>query len=132
MPALFTNTSNRQISSRSDAAALTVAGATPHPKPVEADGGRLLSPHEIAALLVLASEPRHQQADPADLRCVVDRGLVRLDAAPLADAPVDLSSDGRQMVLRLGGRDRAGHGRNVEFTAVRRMFMDATAIGALR
>jgi hypothetical protein len=36
------------------------------------------------------------------------------------------------MVLRLGRRDRAGHGRNVEFTAVRRMFMDATAIGALR
>ncbi|WP_175774975.1 hypothetical protein [Burkholderia ambifaria] len=50
----------------------------------------------------------------------------------LAEAPVDLSSDGRQMVLRLGRRDRAGHGRNVEFTAVRRMFMDATAIGALR
>jgi hypothetical protein len=36
------------------------------------------------------------------------------------------------MVLRLGRRDRAGHGRNVEFTAVRRMFMGATAIGALR
>ncbi|RQR35041.1 hypothetical protein DIE23_10815 [Burkholderia sp. Bp9143] len=133
MPALFTNTSHRQIRSRSDAAAPSVATAAPHPnQPLDVDAGRLLSPHEIAVLMVLASEPRRQQADPADLRCLVDRGLVRLDAAPLAEAPVDLSSDGRRMVLRLGRRDRGRQGRNVDFTIARCTIMAATSIGASR
>lgn len=131
MLALFSNPSNRRISSRSDAAAVSVAAAARYPtQPIDADGGRLLSPHEIAILMVLASEPLRQQADPADLRCLVDRGLVRLDAAPLAEAPVHLSADGRRMVLRLGRRDRARQGRNVDFTTARRTITAATSIGA--
>ncbi|WP_175948316.1 hypothetical protein [Burkholderia pyrrocinia] len=133
MPAWLTNTSNRQIISRPDAAASSVAAAKSHPnQPIDADGGRLLSPHEIAVLMVLASERRCQQADPADLRCLVDRGLVRLDAPPLAEAPARLSDDGRRMVLRLDRRERATHGRNVDFEIVRRTITAAASIGALR
>ncbi|MBP0605083.1 MULTISPECIES: hypothetical protein [Burkholderia] len=76
-------------------------------RPPDTDGECLLSPHEIAILMVLASEPRRQQGDPADLHCLVDRGLVRLDAVPLAEARVRLSDRGRQMVSRLEARNRA-------------------------
>ncbi|RQR46069.1 MULTISPECIES: hypothetical protein [unclassified Burkholderia] len=115
MPALFTNTSNRQIISRSEASALRVSAAAHRQHhPIDAGGDWLLSPHEIAILMVLASEPRRQQGDPADLRCLADRGLVRLDAASLAEAPARLSPDGRRMVSRLARRDRAWQGRNVD------------------
>ncbi|AWV04688.1 hypothetical protein DM992_35635 [Burkholderia sp. JP2-270] len=129
MPALFTNTSNRQIISRSEASALSVSAAMPHQHhPIDGDGDRLLSPHEIAILMVLASEPRRQQGDLADLRCLVDRGLVRLDAASLAEAPARLSADGRQMVLRLARRDRARQGRNVDvMTAFRAIAAETSA-----
>ncbi|WP_321850721.1 hypothetical protein [Burkholderia diffusa] len=127
MPALFTNTSNRQIISRSEASALSVSTAIPHQHhPI--DGDRLLSPHEIAILMVLASEPRRQQGDPADLRCLVDRGLVRLDAASLAEAPPCLSADGRQMVSRLARRDRARQGRNVDVTTAFRAIAAETSV----
>lgn len=120
MPALFANTSNRQIISRSDAKASSVAAKSHPNRPIDADGGPLLSPHEIAVLMVLASEPHCEQADPADLRCLVDRGLVRLDAAPLAETPVRLSADGRRMVSRLVIRDRFTHRRNAGFAIARR------------
>lgn len=51
MPALFTDTPNRQIISRSEASALSVSAATPRQHhPIDTDGDRLLSPHEIAIL----------------------------------------------------------------------------------
>ncbi|WP_231110487.1 hypothetical protein [Burkholderia territorii] len=104
--------------SRAEASVPSVSAAVPRlHQPIDADGDRLLSPHEIAILMVLASEPRRQQGDPADLRCLVDRGLVRLDAAPLAEAAARLSADGRQMVSRLARRDRARRGRNVDVEA---------------
>ncbi|KVV38084.1 hypothetical protein WT27_01605 [Burkholderia territorii] len=133
MPLLLTNTSNRQIISRSEASALSVSAAAPClNQPLDIDGDRLLSPHEIAILMVLASEPRRQQGDPADLRCLVDRGLVRLDAAPLADPSAHLSADGRRMVLRLVRRDRARRGRHVDVgTACRTIASDASAGMAL-
>ncbi|WP_322040001.1 hypothetical protein [Burkholderia diffusa] len=127
MPLLFTNTSNRQIISRPEASALPAVAPHLQP-PIDADGDRLLSPHEIAILMVLASEPMRPQGDPADLRCLVDRGLVRLDAAPLAEAAARLSADGRQMVLRLATRDRARRGRNVDVTiACRTIAAEASA-----
>ncbi|WP_242460826.1 hypothetical protein [Burkholderia cenocepacia] len=129
MPALFTNTPNRQIISCSEASALSVSAATPRRHhPIDTDGDRLLSPHEIAILMVLASEPRRQQGDPADLRCLVDRGLVRLDAASLAEAPACLSADGRRMVLRLARRDRAAQGRNVDVTTAFRAIAAETSV----
>ncbi|WP_205786934.1 hypothetical protein [Burkholderia sp. Ac-20344] len=94
----------------------------PYPKqPVATVGDRLLSPHEIAILMVLASEPRRQQGDPADLRCLADRGLVRLDATPLAEAPVRLSDDGCQGVSRLAECDRVDRDGNAGFKTARRM-----------
>ena len=130
MPALLTNTSNRQIISRSDAAASSAAAAKSHPnQPIDADGGRLLSPHEIAVLMVLASEPHCEQADPADLRCLVDRGLVRLDAAPLAETAVRLSADGRQMVSCLVIRDRFTDRRNAGFAIARRTIGATASMG---
>ncbi|MCR4466794.1 hypothetical protein [Burkholderia sp. SCN-KJ] len=98
-------------------------------QPIDADGDRLLSPHEIAILMVLASEPRRQQVDPADLRCLVDRGLVRLDAAPLAESPACLSADGRRMVLRLARRDRAKQRGNVDVTTACRAIAAQTSAG---
>ncbi|WP_230946103.1 hypothetical protein [Burkholderia territorii] len=133
MPALLTNTPNRQIISRCEASALSVSAATRHKHhPIGADGDRLLSPHEIAILMVLASEPRRQQGDPADLRCLVDRGLVRLDAASLAEAPARLSADGRQMVLRLVRRDRARQGSNVDVTTAFRAIAAETSVAIAR
>ncbi|WP_260437124.1 hypothetical protein [Burkholderia sp. Bp9012] len=130
MPALITNTLNRQIISRSEASAPSVSAATPHQHHrIDADGDRLLSPHEIAILMVLASEPRRQQGDPVDLRCLVDRGLVRLDAASLAEAPACLSADGRQMVLRLARSDRTRQGRNVDVTTAFRAIAAETSAG---
>ncbi|AOI67454.1 hypothetical protein [Burkholderia territorii] len=130
MLASFTNTSNRQIISRSEALTLSVPAATHHQRyPVDADGDRLLSPHEIAILMVLASEPRRQQGDPADLRCLVDRGLVRLDATSLDEAPACLSADGRQMVLRLARRDRVWQRKNVDVTIAWRAITSETLAG---
>ncbi|WP_230957964.1 hypothetical protein [Burkholderia diffusa] len=129
MLAWFTNTPNRQIISPSEASTLSVSTAAPHRHPVVADGDRLLSPHEIAILMVLASEPRRQQGDPADLRCLVDRGLVRLDAASLDEAPACLSADGRRMVLRLARRDRVWQPRNVGVKIAWRAIATETSAG---
>ncbi|AOI61540.1 hypothetical protein [Burkholderia diffusa] len=130
MLASFTNTSNRQIISRSEASTLNMSAATHHQHhPVDADGDWLLSPHEIAILMVLASEPRRQQGDPADLRCLVDRGLVRLGAASLDEAPACLSADGRQMVLRLARRDRVWQRKNVDVTIAWRAIASETLAG---
>ncbi|WP_152601914.1 hypothetical protein [Burkholderia paludis] len=109
MLSLFTDTPYYRNVARSEERASNLPSAAPRPKPpVDAGGDRLLSPHEIAMLMVLASEPRRQQGDPADLRCLIDRGLVRLDAAPLAEARARLSDDGCQIVLRLAECDRPG------------------------
>ncbi|WP_174997429.1 hypothetical protein [Burkholderia lata] len=130
MLSLSKDTSDHRIHSRSETGALNARPATPYPKqPAAAVGERLLSPHEIAILMVLASEPRRQQGDPADLRCLADRGLVRLDTAPLAEAHVRLSDDGCQVVSRLAECDRVGRDGNAAFTAARRM---ATAAASRR
>ncbi|WP_321820166.1 MULTISPECIES: hypothetical protein [unclassified Burkholderia] len=126
----FANTSNRRIDSRSSAAAPSVSAVTSRVhQPIDPDGDRLLSPHEIAILMVLASEPRRQQGDPADLRCLVDRGLVRLDAASLAESPACLSADGRRMVSRLARRDRAKQRGNVDVTTACRTIAAQTSAG---
>ena len=112
MPSLFAHTSNPRI--------ITPPVAPHRNRPVDADGDRLLSPHEIAILMVLASEPRCQPGDPADLRCLVDRGLVRLDTASLVEAPARLSDDGCRIVSRFAECDRPGRDGNAGFTAARR------------
>ncbi len=58
MPSLFAHTSNPRIITP------PVAPHRNRPVDADADGDRLLSPHEIAILMVLASEPRCQQGDP--------------------------------------------------------------------
>ncbi|MDN7515885.1 hypothetical protein QZM67_12085 [Burkholderia sp. AU45251] len=117
MPSLFAHTSNLQIITLPGEATPKVTPAAPYRnRPVDTDGDRLLSPHEIAILMVLASEPRRQQGDPADLHCLADRGLVRLDAGPLAEAHVRLSDRGRQMVSRLAERDQPRCSRHADFT----------------
>lgn len=112
MPSLFAHTSNPRI--------ITPPVAPHRNRPVDADGDRLLSPHEIAILMVLASEPRCQPGDPADLRCLVDRGLVRLDTASRVEAPARLSDDGCRIVSRFAECDRPGRDGNAGFTAARR------------
>ena len=114
-------TPQRPIVTRAEAGTLSALPVARYPaQPPEAGGDRLLSPHEIAILMVLASEPRRQQGDPADLRCLADRGLVRLDAAPLAEAPVRLSDDGCQIVSRLAECDRFDRDDDTGFASARR------------
>lgn len=116
MPALFTNTSNRQIISRSEASALSVSAAMPHQHhPIDGDGDRLLNPHEIAILMV----PRQGAAAPAGRPrrpALPSRSRSRSTGCSIACRGACLSADGRQMVSRLARRDCAGQGRNVDVT----------------
>ncbi len=129
MPSLFAHTSNLQIITLPGAATPNVPLAAPHRnRSVDTDGDRLLSPHEIAILMVLASEPRRQQGDPADLHCLADRGLVRLEAAPLAAAHVRLSDRGRQMVSRLAEPGQPRWGGHADITIAGRTSTSAAGV----
>ncbi|WP_175887713.1 MULTISPECIES: hypothetical protein [Burkholderia] len=131
MRAMFTDTSSRRAISRCDAAVLNFSAATFHcNQPIDANGSRLLSPHEIALLMVLASESRCPQVDPADLRCLIDLGLVQLDVVPLAETTVRLSANGRQTVLRLAGQDCFEPSRNAYATAACHTITRTMSIGA--
>ena len=117
MPSLFAHTSSLQIIMLPGEPTPNVPAAASHRNhSVDTGGDPLLSPHEIAILMVLASEPQRQQSDPADLHCLADRGFVRLDAAPLAEVHVRLSDRGRQMMSRLAERDRPRCGSHADFT----------------
>ncbi|KVC65612.1 hypothetical protein WI73_21215 [Burkholderia ubonensis] len=61
----------------------------------------LLSPHEIAALMVLASTPCQLDGELAEVRALLGHGLVRLDADASAHVRVLLSVQGRDVVSRL-------------------------------
>ncbi|PCE30495.1 hypothetical protein [Burkholderia ubonensis] len=61
----------------------------------------LLSPHEIAALMVLACTPCRLDGELPEVRALLGRGLVQLDADASGHARVRLSVQGRDVVSRL-------------------------------
>ncbi|WP_257129372.1 hypothetical protein [Burkholderia sp. FL-7-2-10-S1-D7] len=88
MLALFTNTSNRQIISRSEASAPSESAATPHRHDrIDADGERLLSPHEIAILMVLASRATPSTCATSSIAVSFDWMQHRLPRRPPAYRP---------------------------------------------
>ncbi|WP_407972276.1 hypothetical protein ACJ51O_20570 [Burkholderia pyrrocinia] len=121
MPSTFKDTANHPIISRSGSVA-------PHgERPADTNAVRLLSPHEIAIMMVLASEPRCRPGDPADLHCLAERGLVRLDTTSIAEAHASLSTHGRRIVLRLIEPGRTDQSRGEAVTAARRATPVATS-----
>ena len=63
----------------------------------------MLSPHEIAALLLLGSDPRSNQLDFDDIDALCERQLVSLEKLANGYAHVRLTPRG-QSVLRVVGR----------------------------
>ncbi|KVC59133.1 hypothetical protein WS63_18755 [Burkholderia stagnalis] len=61
----------------------------------------MLSPHEIATLMVLASTPGGLERELAEIRSLLGRGLVQLDATASEATRVLLSVRGREVVARL-------------------------------
>jgi hypothetical protein len=64
----------------------------------------MLSLHEIAMLMVVASTPDDVDVDCTDLRALLDRGLVKLDAENADPARVQVSRSGQFFIQRLHHR----------------------------
>lgn len=63
----------------------------------------MLSPHEIATLLLINSAHNARQFDPADLEALIDQQLVRLvDEEPGLNKP-RLTSEGQHLVQAFAG-----------------------------
>lgn len=69
----------------------------------------MLSPHEIAALMILAHAPSTFSSEHAELGQLAHRGLVVIEAEPTAPAGrVSLSVQGQKIVMRLAIAQRQG------------------------
>lgn len=64
----------------------------------------MLSPHEIAALMVLSGAKSHRELDPADIGALVERQLVRLEAATPDRRQIRVTGKGRQLLEAISGR----------------------------
>jgi hypothetical protein len=62
----------------------------------------MLSPHEIAALMVLSDAEGHRELDPADIGALVERQLVRLEAAAPDHRHIRITGEGREFLAALG------------------------------
>ncbi|WP_240746044.1 hypothetical protein [Cupriavidus oxalaticus] len=58
----------------------------------------MLSPHEIAALIVLGDAEGNRELDPADIGTLVERQLVRLEAATPERRQIRVTGKGRQLL----------------------------------
>ncbi|RWA56362.1 hypothetical protein AU476_03140 [Cupriavidus sp. UYMSc13B] len=56
----------------------------------------MLSPHEVAALMVLSGEESHRELDPTDIGTLVERQLVRLEAATPDQRHIRVTGKGLQ------------------------------------
>lgn len=61
----------------------------------------MLSPHEIAALMVLSDAEGSNEVDPADIRALVERQLVRLEEAHEAST-IRVTGKGRKLLEAVG------------------------------
>jgi len=62
----------------------------------------MLSPHEIAALMVLCDSESHRELDPADIGALVERQLVRLEAATQDRGQLRVTREGRHLLQAMG------------------------------
>ncbi len=67
----------------------------------------MLSPHEIAALIVLGNSDQDRKLDPADVGALVVRELVRLESSAIGCRRMRVTSEG-QRVLHAFARRRGG------------------------
>ncbi|WP_454733330.1 MULTISPECIES: hypothetical protein [Cupriavidus] len=62
----------------------------------------MLSPHEIAALMILNDSARHRELDPADIGALVERQLVRLEAPVPGCKRMHVTGDGHRFLRAIG------------------------------
>lgn len=62
----------------------------------------MLSPHEIAALMVLSDAEAPCELDPFDIGALVERQLVRLEAAIPRQSQIQVTWKGRQLLEAIG------------------------------
>ncbi|WP_454726360.1 MULTISPECIES: hypothetical protein [Cupriavidus] len=62
----------------------------------------MLSPHEIAALMVLGGSARDRELDPADIGTLVERQLVRLASSAPGSERMHVTGDGHRFLQAIG------------------------------
>lgn len=58
----------------------------------------MLSPHEIAALMILSDTEGRGELDPADIDALVERQLVRLEGATPHRSQIQVTGKGRHLL----------------------------------
>lgn len=72
----------------------------------------MLSHHEIATLMIVASAPDQLEVDHADLRTLLDRGLVKLEIRTAGCTLAHVSHAGQHLVERLQTREQPRSNRH--------------------
>ena len=67
----------------------------------------MLSPHEIAALIVLGNSDQERELDPADISALVLRELVQLEIAVPDGRRVQVTREGQRILNAFTRRNRA-------------------------
>lgn len=65
----------------------------------------MLSPHEFAALLLVANAPDLRELDPGDLSSLVDRQLVALEQMTSGSRSLRLTARGDSILKTIGTKD---------------------------
>lgn len=64
----------------------------------------MLSPHEIAALMILSDSEHARELDPADISALVERQLARLETARPDRRQFRLTREGQRILNVVGKR----------------------------
>ncbi len=65
----------------------------------------MLSPHEIAALMLIENAQHHHELNPADLNALLDRRLVWLEPqSQVHDRRLHLTNHGRHVLDAIAGK----------------------------
>jgi len=62
----------------------------------------MLSPHEIAALMVLSDTECHGELNPDDIGALVERQLVRLEATTPDHRQIRVTGEGKRLLDAMG------------------------------
>jgi len=66
----------------------------------------MLSPHEIAALIVLGNSDHDRELDPADVGALVVRELVRLETSMFGCRRMRVTTEGERVLSAFACRNR--------------------------
>ncbi|KAF7962474.1 hypothetical protein AWV80_21255 [Cupriavidus sp. UYMU48A] len=64
----------------------------------------MLSPHEIAALMILSESERTRELDPADISALVERQLVRCETSRPDSRQFRPTREGQRILNAIGKR----------------------------